>query len=232
MILLVPCHLTVIAKQTTSEALFSEICAQHGYAVTNIPRSTSQKTADLRIVTPYGEIIAEIKELAPNQEDKAQIQNLKLNGSCEIGGVVGHRARGMIKDAAKQIESHIHENKPAVIVLYDNIHEDGGSLQSPFGHLSMEHIDAAMYGFWTVYLSGAADSNGGERSLRCDKRCHVSAVVVMGYCAPGSLIVYHNFFASRPLSPKAFAGEMSVHLMKENDPHQTRSPCQWTRYQQ
>ncbi len=219
-------------KQTTSEALFSEICTQHGYALINIPCSASQKTADFRIVTPYGEIIAEIKELSPNQEDKAQIQNLKRHGSFAVGGKVGGRARGMIKDGAKQLKSHIHENKPAVIVLYDNIQEDGISLQSQFGHLSMEHIDAAMYGGWTVYLSGAADSNGGERSLRCDKRCHVSAVLVMGYCTPGSLIVYHNFFASRPLPLTAFAGEMSVHLMKENDPHQTRSPCKWTRYQQ
>jgi hypothetical protein len=54
---------------TKSEELFKKYCANQGYAVEKIPEE-SEKTPDFLVSTSQGQLIAEIKELCPNAEDK------------------------------------------------------------------------------------------------------------------------------------------------------------------
>jgi hypothetical protein len=55
-------------RPTKSEELFKKYCADQSYPIEKIPEGVD-KTPDFLVTTPHGQIIAEVKETCPNDED-------------------------------------------------------------------------------------------------------------------------------------------------------------------
>jgi len=225
---------------TKSEALFDHYCNLRDYQSEPIEAGGGLgKTPDRVVSTPFGQLIAEIKELTPNDEDKRQIEELKQQGWTTGGGRPGARTFSVIKRAAPQLKRFADRGLPCVLVLFDNIVIDGMRPRAGCIHLESSFIDFGMYGLQAVHLSPespepgsrlvqVADGRGGRRQMTDDARVYIGALAVL-YEHPETseplLYVYHNYFAEVPLSPQIFRGPHDRHFRKTRHPDE--SPQEW-----
>jgi hypothetical protein len=222
-----------MSAETKSERLFAELCKRHGYRAFKIePESRAgRRTADFQVSTPHGDIVAEVKELRPNREDRHYIQEMKEKHQATYSSTVGSRAREALRDAAKQLKRHIGRGLPMVAVLYDNVQTADGRVGMPMSFTELHHIDAAMYGnlVVTVPLKGGKvhdpDKAGGGRCLTETRRRYVSAVGVISDWDDQTLYMFHNFFADTPLRVDVFADHKCFHYVKAG--HPWTSPWKW-----
>lgn len=207
---------------TKSEQLFSDICKRHGYSITKVPtRSDEQKQSpDFRVRTPFGDFIAEIKEITPNEDDMRQIREMRDTGSTSGGGEIGSRARRAIRKAAKQLRTYKNHEIPLIVVLYDNARDGDYRVSYPMYYTEGFHIDTAMYGSRVVYVPlkkgviRQPDKNGGGRTTTASEKTYLSAIVVISDWDDEHIMVYHNSFATTPLSTSILADDKSVHYSK------------------
>ena len=78
-------------SKTKSEELFEQYCKHNGYNVEAIPTGP-EKTSDYSVRAGAHEVIVEVKELRPNEDDLRQISELRENGATGGGGRPGRRA--------------------------------------------------------------------------------------------------------------------------------------------
>lgn len=217
---------------TTSERLFAKFCEDLGYLCEKIPADpvSGTKTADFRVTKNHKLIcIAEVKELSPNADDKRQYRELKKSGFTEGGGEIAARARALIRKASDQLKRDA-ELGPKIIVLYNNVRINDQRIGWDTQHLDQYEIGAAMFGDLVVSvrldggISDKADRAGGGRATTEKEKRYLSAVAVLK--DDGSVLFYHNCFASRPLSEKVFQGPSIVHLTKDTP---IQSPWEWRR---
>jgi len=221
---------------TKSEALFDEYCRLRNYQNKRIEAGANLgKTPDSLVSTPFGEVIVEIKELTPNDEDKRQVEELKQQKWTTGGGRPGARIFSIIKRAAPQLKRFAEKNVPCVLVLFDNIFIDGMRPRGRCIHLESPFIDFGMYGLQTVDLTQEGDKHvhiregrGGHRQLTGDARVYISSLVVLNGKPESSepfLYVYHNYFARIPLPQGIFRGPNDRHFRKPTHPNE--SPQAW-----
>lgn len=219
---------------TRSENLFAALCQRLRYCCTAIPEKpeAARRTPDYRVSTPFGDLIAEVKELQPNPEDRETIRLQRTEVGPSGSDTIGHRARKAIRDAANQLKVHRDERVPMLVVLYDNVRTEYGRFGYPVYFLESASIDAAMYGDRKVLVRApdaegvSAEFNGGHRTTTAREKRYISAVLVISDHDDVTTYVYHNIHAERPLPAHIFVGEKCFHCRKSGDGHQT--PWQWT----
>jgi hypothetical protein len=222
-------------SKTRSEELFEQYCKRNGYSVEAIPTG-QEKSSDYSIRACGHEIIVEVKELRPNDDDLRRIKEWRERGATGGGDRPGRRAHELIKRAARQLGRYRDLGVPCVALLYDNIAVDGYRPGTPNRHFDPAFIDFGMYGLQTVILSvsreqirSIGDGRGGKRQATASERTYLSAVAVLyegEVPEQNFLVVYHNYFAAHPLPREVFSGRLDHHFRKPGHPDQT--PQEWT----
>ena len=89
---------------TTSEQLFEKFCCGNGIHFDRLSPDGS-KTPDYEIDLNGRNMVVEIKELTPNEEEQQAIFNLEEKNTASWGsGKIGNRLRCKIDNAKRQIE--------------------------------------------------------------------------------------------------------------------------------
>ncbi len=232
------------STKTLSEELFDKYCQSIGYLSEPIPAGSKLgKTSDRVVKAGTVTIIAEIKELSPNDDDKHRVSDLKSKRWTSSTYIPGKRIFDEIHDAAKQLKKYADCHLPCILVLYDNIVVDGMRPRT----ISMLHepsmIDFGMYGLQSVRISlvNTGDNmeiqllgskRGGRRQMTNDARRYISALLVLSYAedtGESYAHVYHNFFAQVELPHKMFRGPRDRHFMKPS--HPDKCPQTWIEIQ-
>jgi hypothetical protein len=218
-------------KRTKSEMLFEELCKQHGIRCKQLPKA-DHKQPDYLLDLNGNRVIAEVKEISPNDADKQFVQDMKITGKAS--GILqpetlARRIRNDISKSGKQINEYLtqYPNTPGLLVLFDNT----GHIPTLFTDPNL--IRQAMYGWEHVILEtpckeqshsvincGFAERNNAE--VRRDKNLQLSALVTLHEfidihtqkrCL--SLIFYHNQYAQSPFDPMWWMGVGIEHFKLE-----------------
>jgi hypothetical protein len=227
-------------QKTRSEELFERYCLRAGYVCQPIPTG-EEKSSDYSVKCGGHEIIVEVKELSPSDDDRKRVRELREQRWTSSGDRPGRRAHGLIKRAASQLGRYRESRLPCVALLYDNIVVDGMRPGIPNRLLEPAFIDFAMYGLQTVNIAVnreggemtyVGDGRGGKRQTTPSERTYLSAVAVLyeGEAEDETfLVVYHNYFASVPLPRSVFSGARDLHFLKPGNPDFT--PQIWVPYE-
>jgi hypothetical protein len=201
---------------TKSENLFKKYCTDQSYQIEKI-REGADKTPDFLVTTPHGQIIAEVKEACPNDEDIKIIS--------ESGGIkktLGKRVGEKIKQGKRK--KYPDCQSPRVIVLYDNIIVNGVRPSYPNFYFNPADIAFGMYGeLKTTILYdkvagkivGTRNELGKNQYLRSDEGREISAVCLLSDVLENDypcLYTFHSVFALLPLSRQIFAGSNDKHF--------------------
>jgi hypothetical protein len=229
---------------TKSENLFLDYCKLRGYGANRIPTPTDGgRFSDYEIVIGQNRIIAEIKELQANPNDRNVVKIIQEHRIEAFGDEPGRRVRTHVEDAEKQLRRYDNEQVPCVVILYDNIIVDGfrpypagGFLADPSNPLNPYNVDVGMYGLQAANLrihqhgrvESLGDARGGKRTLRNKHQDNISALITLHDYAPDYglfVIIYHNFFGKTPLSKDVFSNSKDKQLEKPNHPE--LCPGEW-----
>lgn len=199
---------------TISEALFEQLCSQRGVGCTRIPVGTL-KTADYRVSFGSATLIAEVKQLGPNDDD----ENLApMWGTTNSPGAVApsDRVQGLLADAYPQIKRSCEGKWPTMIVVYNN--------SGPWNWIDAFTVAKAMFGSFGIVLALqpnqtiAVSGHGylGERKVTKGTFRSLSVVGVLKRLNGDvmGLDCYHNPFATVRVEPAvltALANEQYIH---------------------
>jgi len=191
---------------TLAEQLFERYCRWAGIRATRIPTSTT-KTPDYRMSVGDLDIIVELKQLDPNEEEKAELARFDQGKSGGYSAVPGNRLRREISKAGTQLATIARNQHPSMVVFYNNVF-----LRF---HTDPYNVRVAMYGVEQVVVAVSSDPRirtryagtkfGPKRKMTSQHNTTISAVGVLILNPPGDLqspqlIVYHNIYARHPLS--------------------------------
>jgi hypothetical protein len=169
----------------------------------------AERTPDYRLSVAGQEVIAEIKQLDPNDAEKADIVRFNEGKSGGYSALPGERIRRELSKANKQLAPLAKGHCPAIAVIYNNVF-----LRS---HTNPYHVRVAMYGVEQVLFAVPNDPRqrahfvgvkfGPKRKMTPDHNTTISAVGVLVLNPPGDpqspqLIIYHNIYAKVPLDPE------------------------------
>ena len=193
---------------TKSEILFEKFCADTKIQCVPVPRVTNQKTPDYDLIFGTLKVVAEVKEIERNDEEKESDRLLELRGYGNLtGGVPGQKVRQKIQSSSPQIKARAHGQYPSILVLYEQ--HFAGVILEPY------HIRVAMYGLETFIFAVpevdptyvVAKKLGPRRKMTPDANTSISAIATLHQLQTGDvkLYVYHNDFAAIPLSPAVLA---------------------------
>jgi hypothetical protein len=211
---------------TRSEEVFIRYLNERAYQHSLIPRAGGS-TPDFDLNAGGVRVIAEVKELAPNDEDRAAVAALKANKATPVRTLDGRRIRRAIEEAAKQLRTRSADGVPTMVIMYDNIIIDSERPAVRNYNLNADQIEWGMYGQRIVILEitgnsqiiRSEDRRGGQRQLTADVKTYVSAVgVLTDFPERCTLTVYHNYFAAVRLPMYAFAADGDTHFVKSADP--------------
>jgi hypothetical protein len=188
---------------TKAEELFEQFCGSRGIPCHRISE-TLRKTPDYEIVLGTTEILVEVKQLEPNDEDRAFFERLRTEGHASEMVDMG-RARPAIHDAMKQLGPHARGRKPALVVLHD-------TMGSARGYLDAYKLAYCLYGSERVHylvpndpgrnIVYAGMSRGGRSVATAHHNTTLSAVAILhspGLSGIPDLTVFHNLHARIPL---------------------------------
>jgi hypothetical protein len=191
---------------TLSEKLFEQYCAAHRITATRVP-TTGAKTPDYDLDIDGYPLVAEVKEIARNKEERESDAQLdKLGYGKATGGAPGARVRKKVLDSNGQLRIRCRGMLPGLLVLFD--HSTSGH------HTDAYNVKIAMYGLEQVYLAVPNDPAlhpyltgsgfGPRRATTCDHNTSISAIGVLRVTRDGlSITVYHNRHAAAPLDASA-----------------------------
>lgn len=209
--------------ETLSEVLFKKHCAERGIPCRRIEEG-QKKVADFELSLDCGLVVAEIKQMDPNEEDRAR-QSLPPGTIRGAGYGPTTRVRNMLSDAYGQIKSYAAAGLPGIVVCYNNA---GG-----VNHIDNFTVTRAMFGEMAVNLALGKDNVihhagrmfTGKRKVTRNTLRGLSAVCVLSAPSKGEtqLIVYHNPYASCPLALHAL-GELADDQFGYDDPHGMLNP--------
>jgi hypothetical protein len=186
---------------TQSEKLFEAFCQAKRIRCVRVGAGAS-RTPDYEIFVPRRKVVVEVKEIAPNPEERPA----RKGEFVVISSTPGQRVRGKISDAVPQIKARAKGRFPGLLVLMDT-----GFWAE---HTSPYNIRVAMHGFETLLFAVPNDPShspyvvdrkfGGSRKMTPTNNTSVSAVAVIGKIG-GNLDfrIYHNPYAAIPLLPEA-----------------------------
>ena len=206
-----------------SELLFENYCTRAGIEWRRIAEEHG-KTPDYELVVDDRTIIAEVKEITKNKEERESDRLLKERGYGKVlGGKPGARVRKKIRDSSPQIKARTAGRHPGLLVLYDD-----GQIA---GHLDRYHVMMAMYGLEVVSVAVPQDPSvspyrtgakfGPDKKMTADANTSISAIGALVVTAPDRILelhVYHNPFAAVPIEPVLLAhrGILQCRIDPEN----------------
>src|SRR6266498_2836512 len=134
---------------TKSESLFRDYCNLHGFVANRIASPTDgSRYPDYEVIIAGNRIIAEIKELQANPNDKMTATILQQHIPEAFGDEPGRRVRTHIEDAEGQLRRYAGQQVPCLVVLYENIivngfrpYPPGAFFLDPTNPLWPGHID-------------------------------------------------------------------------------------------
>lgn len=181
---------------TESETKFETHCAAHGLILQRIERE-SEKTPDYELTLGSSLIAVEVKELTPNDTDRANWKQLRESRSVAAYCNSADRLREKILKGCRQLRRRTRKSRPAILVVYDNHTFDG---------VDFTDIKNAMYGSETWRISESAAFTEITPRLGAGQMCTpianttLSAVALL---AADDLICFHNVHAASPLDRAA-----------------------------
>ena len=193
--------------RTVSELLFQDvICEQAQIGCSRIDEEPNARSPDYRLDVDGQVIIAEVKEIGMNKQDRQAAEQMAKHGYGGVGGTVGDRVRHKINKSGPQIRARTEGRYPGMLVLYDT---------TGHGWLDPVQIEAAMYGPLTLELAVPQDPSikpykvrdkfGPGRKMTPNANTSVSAIgaiIRSGYEDWNfNLVVYHNAHAAIPIDP-------------------------------
>jgi hypothetical protein len=193
---------------TRAEELFERFCNRVGIKATPIPTG-GKKTPDYRLSVGGQEVVAEVKQLDPNDEEKADLAKFEQGKSGGYWAVPGNRVRRELSKADTQLATLAKGRCPALVVVYNNVF-----LRF---HTDPYNVRVGMYGIEQVVVAVSSDPKvspqylgvkfGPRRKVTPEHNTTISAVAVLVLNPPGDLqspqlIVYHNIYARIPLAPE------------------------------
>lgn len=100
-------------SQTKSEKLFPHYCSLRGYVVNRISApAEGGQFPDHEVIIGKNRIIAELKELQANQQDKDMEKAIQEKRIQSFGGENGRRVRTHIEDAELQLRRYDSQQVP------------------------------------------------------------------------------------------------------------------------
>jgi hypothetical protein len=217
----------VLNASTISERLFLEYCDARQYKAEKLPiPKNAGRFPDYKVHTPAGPVIFEIKEFAPNDEDRQFEEEMKTEGHAGFSRSIGKRVRKAIIDAAPQLRQYKDTPFPEVLLLFDNTR--GSSTIADY--LDTLDVSSGMFGeavirFWrhgSAKPVGASDAtHGGRRQLTEKERLYIGALGVMRRDRAGEIRIdfYHNPFSNKPVWPRYFLNVADRHYIKSDHPN-------------
>lgn len=188
-----------------SEQIFETLCTRLGIAWRRVPESSGQ-TPDYELVLGSATVVVEVKETAPNAEQRESDRLLQERGYGNVtGGTPGDRVRKKISDCSAQIKARTAGTHPSMLVVFDQ-----GRVAR---HIDPYHIRVAMYGLEQIYIAvppigqgspyATGIGHGPKRKMTADCNTSISAIGALFMTGPDDshLHVYHNCFAQVPLDP-------------------------------
>jgi hypothetical protein len=207
---------------TESEVMFEQFCDALAIPCERIECSTT-KTPDYAITLGGNTVVAEVKQLDQNEDDKEGWAQLKTGAVAEWV-TTDVRVRRKIKKAEVQLSERCQGKVPGMLVLYDN-----GTL----GGTDVTDIKTAMFGDETVTMlprrsDGAVVASAirpGDNGV-CTKNDNTT-VSAIGYLYPFGagcrLTVFHNRYATVPIDPNWLRTETLQHRGCDPD----NGPYEW-----
>ena len=209
--------LSKVSEKTVSEKFFEEFCRDNEIPIERVEASDKpdERRPDYTIRSAEEEIIVEVKQFDPNEQDLRIERQLNERGYGEaFGGEPGARARLKIQSGARQLKARGGGLKPTMLVLYDNV---------PFGSRATDpyEIKTAMYGIEKLDLAVGREhvsvvdrGFGPKRKMTPESNRSISALaaLIKPWNSKARLVVYHNLHAAVPLNWRAFQGPNIVHF--------------------
>lgn len=203
---------------------FEELCANRGVGCERISVTRNAKSPDYRVFIRSMELIIEVKQLDPNDEDE---RLSKIWGTPQSPGAfsVTMRVHDKLAEGYHQVRRLSEGKLPTMIVVYNNAGE--------WNLLSEFTITTAMFGSYGFVLESQPDQtievrcqrHLGNRKVTKGTLRSLSAVGVLEHTETGSgaleLYCYHNPFAKVPIKPDLLAKLASAQFVHPN-PHQGR----------
>lgn len=203
---------------TEGECKFQEFCNTHSVVFERIAKTT-EKTPDYKLTVGDAIIIAEVKDIEMNDEEKHACQAIKVGQPRSWGSNnVGSRVRDAIGKANKQLSRLTQGKLAGMLILFD-------SRPWPFNVVFPYEIKVAMYGFETLDFAVSRGLSppappvmvgqrfGKGRKCGPSHNTSTSAIAVM---LPAKrdrrceFVLYHNEFARVPISPWTFGSIEAV----------------------
>ncbi len=210
-----------MSRPTISEELFERYCSDVGVQYEPIQTEEGVRTPDYRLTMSRHTVIAEVKQVDPNDEELRLMKQLEEHGHTEaFGGVPGHRAHRKIKKTAPQLRRLAKGRYPAMVVLYNNV-------PLTTHHTEAYAIKTAMHGLEAVHFAVPEDPSslsyvvdqrfGGRRSVTPSDNTTISAVAVLARRPDGVLFlcVYHNSDSALPIEPSWLRNSQTLHANLE-----------------
>lgn len=198
-------------RRPVSELLFEDFCARAGIHLRHLGEDAS-KTPDYELTIGDETVIAEVKEITNNKDERESDRLLQERGFGKVrGGKPGARVRKKINDAARQIRARTADGHAGILVLYGvDFHGQR--------HLRPYHVMTAMYGLETVQIAVPEDVSlrpiqtgtkfGGKKKMTQRDNTSISAIGVLVTATPDArpgILLYHNEFAAAPIEPAILA---------------------------
>ncbi|MGD0232710.1 MAG: hypothetical protein ABSC19_20550 [Syntrophorhabdales bacterium] len=203
---------------TKGECGFQEFCKRNSIIFEPIAR-TAGKSPDYRLSVGDTIIIAEVKDIEMNDEEKQACQAIELGQARSWGSNnIGSRVRDAIGKANRQLSQVTQGKLPGILILFDN-------RPWPFNIVFPYEIMVAMYGLETCDfavsrgLSPPATPVIVGRRFGKGRKCgpsHNTSTSAVGVMLPHrqdgrcEFVVYHNQFAAVSISPCTFGSIETV----------------------
>lgn len=197
-----------MTTRTQSEELFELFCQQNKIRCRPV-KTGSKRTPDYDIFLPRRKVVAEVKELTLNPNERAAETTLRLKKYATVLSTPGERIRGKITDASPQIRARTKRRYPGLIVLFEE-----GLISR---HLDPYQVRVAMYGLETIVVAVPRNPRsspyaidrkfGPRRKMTPEHNTSVSAIGILSEHPNGlpELVIYHNAHAALPLRPDLFS---------------------------
>ena len=197
--------------KTYSEMLFEEFCSKRKIKFDKISTGEN-RTPDYRVFIYGNEIIAEIKQIDMNPEERQEYDKFKKGGMAVGSNTIGKRVGKKITDANQQLSKLTSGRHPAICIIYDN---------TPLGyHTDPDNIRFGMFGLPTAIIAKSTDRSfksslidwifGKNRKMTRNTNTSTSVVAAMfreidDSEYPPYLIAYHNVYAKIELKSEILA---------------------------
>jgi hypothetical protein len=185
-----------------------------------VPEASTQ-TPDYQIELSDHLVIAEVKQLDENEEDKRAWEECRKRGSAGSFPGSDSRVRRKIHAANPQLKRLTAGQHPGVLVLYSN---------TSLGNYDPEDLHNAMFGSETYTIAYPRDrssepvfmgaSLAQDGLLAKDRNTSTSAIISLRHAAAGefSIAFYHNKFAQVPIAPDWLRCNSVRHFASQDRP--------------